>query len=65
MAYINQLALNLAKISSNIKDLNFYRNSNRKLNSVLFKEEVLVFLPFIPKINPIDFIGIVRKTLKS
>jgi len=54
----------LAKIFNNIKDPNFYRDLNGKLDGVLFKEEVLVFSPFIPRISPIDFISLVRKTLK-
>jgi predicted amidohydrolase YtcJ len=65
VAYVNQLALDLAKISDDIKDPNFHRGPDGKLDGVLFEEAVSVFSPFIPKISPVEFISIARTTLKS
>ncbi|KAF4629028.1 hypothetical protein G7Y89_g9120 [Cudoniella acicularis] len=65
VAYVNQLALDLAKVSDDIKDPNFHRDPNGKLDGVLFEEAVSVFSPFIPKISPAEFIGLARKTLKG
>ncbi|KAE9367213.1 hypothetical protein N431DRAFT_445875 [Stipitochalara longipes BDJ] len=65
VAYVNQLALQLAKIPDDIKDSNFHRSLDGKLDGVLFEEAVSVFSPYIPKISPETFIGLARSTLKS
>jgi predicted amidohydrolase YtcJ len=65
VAYVNQLAFNLAKIPNDIKDTNFHRDVKGNLDGVLFEEAVSVFSPFIPKISPEAFIGLARKTLNS
>jgi predicted amidohydrolase YtcJ len=65
VAYVNQLALDFAKISEDIKDSNFHRGPDGKLDGVLFEEAVSVFSPFIPKISPEAFVGLARTTLKS
>jgi predicted amidohydrolase YtcJ len=65
VAYVNQLAFELAKISDDIKDPNFHKGHDGKLDGVLFEEAVSVFSPFIPKIRPKEFISLARTTLKS
>jgi predicted amidohydrolase YtcJ len=65
VAYVNQLALDLAKIPADIKDPNFHRGPDGKLDGVLFEETVSVFSPFIPKISPEAFVSLARTTLKS
>jgi predicted amidohydrolase YtcJ len=65
VAYVNQLALDLAKIPADIKDPNFHRGPDGKLDGVLFEEAMSVFSPFIPKISPEAFVSLARTTLKS
>jgi predicted amidohydrolase YtcJ len=65
VAYVNQLALDLAKIPANIKDPDFHRGSDGKLDGVLFEEAVAAFSPFTPKIGPEAFVSLARTTLKS
>jgi len=65
VAYVNSLALDFAKIPSDIKDSNFHRGQDGKLDGVLFEEAVSAFSPFIPKISPETFIELARATLKS
>lgn len=62
---MNRLAFNLAKIPNDIEGPNFHRDADGNLDGVLFEEAVTVFSPFIPKVSPIEFIGLARTTLKS
>jgi predicted amidohydrolase YtcJ len=52
VAYVNQLALKVAKISDDIKDPNFHRDSDGKLDGVLFEDACQCSRHLSPKSAP-------------